>query len=62
MSCVPARRPSFEPESMKIFLNLLLSATVKGGRGPDIASEDGPATGSVGTGEMFSSTAKGPAM
>ena len=57
----PPKMPLCAPDALNIFLNFALSCNVNGGRAPSTMPEEGPAIGSEETGEMFSSTARGPA-
>lgn len=58
---LPPKIPLRAPDALKILLNFALSCDVNGGRAPNTTPEEGPATGSEETGEMFSKTASGPA-
>ena len=57
---LPPSMPFCAPEPLNIFLNLARSCDVKGGRVLNGTPDEGPATGSVGSGDRFSRTASGP--
>ncbi len=57
----PPRMPFWAPEPLNIFLNFALSCEVMGCSTLSGTPDEGPATGSLRTGEMFSKTASGPA-